>query len=216
VRTVLTMTLLVVGERVERPGGEVPERGDHESVGRSGLAVDPAGRPVFDPAERPVVARPDGVEYPAPHGSGAEQGEHPERLLCGEGEVVGDPYRGRSASFEVAGEVLPGDDPAALGAPVGDDVGVAGLAAGGDRVVDVGPVVFVVAGQPAEVAGGDPGQAGGLAEGELVVGIADGPDRFRSDSCLPGWVAAGQLGLRHEATAARVDDRDQERPGRLA
>src|SRR3546814_16440731 len=91
-------------ERVERAGCEVSEGRDHPSVPFDLAALDAAGRGLFfEPPERPVVPGLNRVENSVSGRGVAEQGEHTEGLLGGQGEVVSDAHSGWSTTLEGIG-----------------------------------------------------------------------------------------------------------------
>ena len=86
--------VVVVGERVQRPRGEMPERRHRPPGRRDGLPADPSRRGVlFEPTHRPVVAVLDRAEHRRGDLRATEEGEDAEGLLGGEGEVVARPAR---------------------------------------------------------------------------------------------------------------------------
>ena len=70
------------------------------------MAVHAGESAVFNPAERPVVARLDRTEHSLSCRVVAEEGEYAEGLLGGQGEVVGDTHGGRPSAFEEPGQVV--------------------------------------------------------------------------------------------------------------
>ena len=97
----------MVRERVERPGGEVPERGHRPPVAWTGL---PLTRAIAAWCSSQAMAQslPTWIasEHRPPASGRRKQGEHAEGLLGREGEVIADPYRRRPPPFEERGELV--------------------------------------------------------------------------------------------------------------
>ena len=187
------------------------ERRHHQPLRRDWLAVDAPHGTFLDPAERPVVA---GLDRPQHRPSGrvvAKQGQHPEGLLGGERQVVGDAHCRWSSSFEELGQVLTGDQPAALRAPMRFQVRPARLPTRGDRLGDLHRVVLVVTGNSAQVAVGHTGEAGCVADRQLILGATEGTDLLGCHALVTGLLAAGQLFLAHPSGPVLIDQRDQVR-----
>ncbi len=150
--------VVMVGERVQRSRSEVPERCCHPTLRLHRLAVDASeGGTVLEPGHGPVVRV---LDRPENSGAGvgvAEQGQHAEGLLGGEGDVEPDPHGRWSTSFEELGEVFAGHEPLATCSSVGDQVRLAGSPPGFDGLLDLRGVVLVMLGERAQVASRDPG-----------------------------------------------------------
>ena len=202
--------VVVVRERVQRPGGEVPERRHREPLGRDGLAVDAAdGGVVLEPADRPVVPGLDRPEHRVPGRGVAEEGEHAEGLLGREGQVVGDPHRGWAAAFQELRQVLTGHEPSASRIPVGDQERASRVTTGGEGPFDLVAVLLVVAGDAAQVLLGDADEPGRFRQGELIVRGAECPDVVGFD---PGVACPGapfQLAGPHPPRTVPLDERDE-------
>ena len=181
------------------------ERCHREPFGRDRLVVDAADGAVADPVDRPVVARLDRAEHRLAGRVTTKESEDAEGLLGRQGEVVGDAHRWGTAAFEEPGEVLPRHEPLVLGTAVGDQERPAGVPSGGEGLFDLGAVLVVVAGEPAQVLLGQPDESGGLGQRELVAAVAHGPQVLGGDPGVSRVCAAFEFAGSNPPGPVRVD-----------
>nr|WP_255566486.1 hypothetical protein [Iamia sp. SCSIO 61187] len=86
-----------------------------------------------------------------------------------------------------------------------DQVGTARQTAGSKASLDLRSVVLVATGQLAEVAGRDPGEAGGLGDRQLVAVVAERPNYVGIGSGATSDVARRQLCFGHPSVSIRED-----------
>ena len=209
--------VVMVRERVERPGGEVPERRHREALRGDGLAVDATDRRVvFEPANRPVVPGLDRAEHSLPSGRVTEEGEHAEGLLGGERQVVGDAHRGWTAAFEELREMLAGHEPPASRIPVGDEKRTSGVTTRGEGSFDLVRVLLVVAGGTAQVLLRDADEPGRFRQGEMIIRGSECPDVVGFDPRVARSGAPFQLAGPHPPRPVLPDERDEVGARRLA
>ncbi len=202
--------VVVVGERVERPAGEVPERRRCPPPGSHRLATCPRGRRVrLEVCEAEIVAGLDGVEHGAAGGVVAEEREDAEGLLGGEGEVVADPHRGGMATFQERDKVATPHTPVALVVLVGGEERPSRCAALGHDRLDLHSVGDVAMAEPTQVLDGYAGEPRCFGRGQQLVGGTEPGDPLGFRTLQASILTAAQLRLGHPPVAVRVDSRDQ-------
>jgi hypothetical protein len=99
--------VVLMGERVECPAGEVRERRHGPSLCWHGLTVCAGdGGVALEPVQCPVVTCPDRVKHRPLSRVAGQEGEHAQGLLGRECEVVADPDGRWSPSADVSGEFV--------------------------------------------------------------------------------------------------------------
>lgn len=200
--------VVVMGEGIEGPAGEMAKRRRRPSLHRDDLASHPGGASLLPPGQGEVVAGLDGIEHRGAYVIGPEEGQHAEGLLGGQREVEADPHRRRGAPSHERRQVRALHQPATSRPAPGHDVRSAQRPALDTGAADLVPVLLPAPGQGAEVSGADPGEAGGLGDREQLVRRTGRVDVLRGGALGSSLLHPGQLGLADPAGPVGLDQGD--------